>query len=137
MVKCDDFVYIFHGERFAKWRAPINKILVLEQSLGNKLIEVVEGALTVCPLPGWRLCVAEPLELFQLKCASHRYTADNNSTHFKRNNPLVCRVFARYNHGSTGSKQVYLAWRRVYNHSTAHPLLIYRNANVITNLFQT
>jgi hypothetical protein len=38
--------------------------------------------------------VAEPLELFWLKSASHRYTADNNSTHFKRNNPLVCRVSA-------------------------------------------
>jgi hypothetical protein len=81
--------------------------------------------------------VAESPELFRLKCASHRYTSNNNSTHFKRNNPLVCRVSARYNHGSTGSKQVYLARRRVYNHSTAHQLLIYRNANVITNLFQT
>jgi hypothetical protein len=48
--------------------------------------------------------VAEPPELFRLKCASHRYTADINSTHFKRNNPLVCRVSARYNHGSTGSR---------------------------------
>jgi hypothetical protein len=80
--------------------------------------------------------VAEPLELFRLKCASHRYTADNNPTHFKRNNPLVYRVSSRYNHGSTGSKQVYLARRRVYNHSTAHQLLIYRNANIITNLSQ-
>jgi hypothetical protein len=51
MVKCDDFIYIFHGERFAKRGAPIDKILVLEKSLGNKLIEVIEGALTVCPLP--------------------------------------------------------------------------------------
>jgi hypothetical protein len=55
--------------------------------------------------------VAEPPELFWLKCASHRYTADTNSTHFKRNNPLVRRVSARSNHGSTGSKQVYLAQR--------------------------
>jgi hypothetical protein len=30
MVKCDDFVYIFHGERFTKGVAPIDKILVLE-----------------------------------------------------------------------------------------------------------
>jgi hypothetical protein len=51
MVKCDDFVYIFHGERIAKRGAPVDKILVLEQPLGNKLIEVVKGALTVCPLP--------------------------------------------------------------------------------------
>jgi hypothetical protein len=51
MVKCDDFVYIFHGERFAKGGAPVDKILVLEQSLENKLIEVVKGALTMCPLP--------------------------------------------------------------------------------------
>jgi hypothetical protein len=55
MVKCDDFVYIFHGKRFAKRGAPVDKTLVLEQSLGNKLIEVVEGALTVCPLPRRRL----------------------------------------------------------------------------------
>jgi hypothetical protein len=48
--------------------------------------------------------VAEPIELFRFKCVSHRYTADNNSMHFKQNNPLVCRVSARYNHGSTGSK---------------------------------
>jgi hypothetical protein len=59
------------------------------------------------------IAVAEPPELFRLKCATHRYTADTNSTHFKRNNPLVCRVSARRNHGSTGSKQAYLAQRRV------------------------
>jgi hypothetical protein len=41
--------------------------------------------------------MTEPLELFRFKCANHRYTADNNSAHFKRNNPLVCRVSARYN----------------------------------------
>jgi hypothetical protein len=55
MVKCDNFVYIFHGERFAKRRAPVDKILVLEQSLGNKFIEVVKGALIVCPLSRRRL----------------------------------------------------------------------------------
>jgi hypothetical protein len=52
MVKCDDFIYIFHGERFAKGGAPVDKTLVLEKSLGNKFIEVVEGALTMSPLPG-------------------------------------------------------------------------------------
>jgi hypothetical protein len=55
MVKCDDFIYIFHGERFAKRGAPVDKTLVLEQSLGNKFIEIVDGALTVSPLPRWRL----------------------------------------------------------------------------------
>jgi hypothetical protein len=45
-----------------------------------------------------------PLELFRLKCASHHYTGDTNSTHFKWNNPLVCRVTARFNHGYTGSR---------------------------------
>jgi hypothetical protein len=58
--------------------------------------------------------VVEPLELFWLKCASRCYTADTNSTHFKRNNSMVCRVTARCNHSSTGLKQVYLARRRVY-----------------------
>jgi hypothetical protein len=55
MVKCDDFVYIFHGERFAKGGAPVDRILILEQSLGNKFIEVIKGALTVCPLSRRRL----------------------------------------------------------------------------------
>jgi hypothetical protein len=55
MVKCDDFVYIFHGEMFVKGGVPVDKTLVLEQSLGNKFIEVVEGALTVSPLPIRRL----------------------------------------------------------------------------------
>jgi hypothetical protein len=48
--------------------------------------------------------VAEPPELFRLKCASHHYTGDTNSTHFKWNNPLVCRVTARFNHGYAGSR---------------------------------
>jgi hypothetical protein len=55
--------------------------------------------------------VAEPLELFQLKCAVDRRTTAISLTHFKRNNPLDCQVSARYNHGSAGSKQVYLARR--------------------------
>jgi hypothetical protein len=76
--------------------------------------------------------VAEPPELFRLKCASHHYTADTNSTHFKQNNPLVCWVSTRCIHGSTGSKQVYLTRRRVYNHTSAHQLLIYRILNIIT-----
>jgi hypothetical protein len=80
--------------------------------------------------------VAEPRELFRLKCASHRYTADTNSTHFKRNNSLVCRVSARCNHGSTGSKQVYLALRRVYSRTTTHQFLIHRILNIITNHFK-
>jgi hypothetical protein len=80
--------------------------------------------------------VAEPPELFQLKCPSHRYTADTNSTHFKRNNSLVCRVSARCNHGSTGSKQVYLARRQVYSRTSAHQLLIHRILNIITNRFK-
>jgi hypothetical protein len=80
--------------------------------------------------------VAEPPELFRLKCASHRYTADTNSTHFKQNNSLVYRVSARCNHGSTGSKQVYLARRRVYSRTIAHQLLIHRILNIITNHFK-
>jgi hypothetical protein len=49
MVKYDDFVYIFHGERFAKRGAPVDKTLVLEQTLGNKFFEIVVGTLTVSP----------------------------------------------------------------------------------------
>jgi hypothetical protein len=86
----------------------------------------------VRPRP-WGGYVAEPSELFRLKCANDHYAALIISTHFKRNNLLVCRVSARYNHGSTGSKQAYLAQTRVYNHRTAHQLLIYRYPNIITN----
>jgi hypothetical protein len=42
--------------------------------------------------------VAEPLELFRLKCADYRYTGDMTSTHFKWNNPMVCRVTSQWNH---------------------------------------
>jgi hypothetical protein len=80
--------------------------------------------------------VAEPPELFRLECASPRYTADTNSTHSKRNNPLVCRVSARCNHSSTGSNQVYLARRRVYSRTTAHQFLIHSILNIITNRFK-
>jgi hypothetical protein len=80
--------------------------------------------------------VAEPPELFRLKCVCHRYPGDINSMHFRRDNPLVCRVSARCNHGSIGSKQVYLAWKRVYSRTTAHQLLIHRLLNIITNQFK-
>jgi hypothetical protein len=52
MVKYDDFVDIFHRERFTVRGAPIDKILVLQQPLGYKSVKIVEGTLTVCPLPG-------------------------------------------------------------------------------------
>jgi hypothetical protein len=55
MVKCDDFVYIFHGERFTKRGAPVDKTFILEQTLGNRFFEVIVGALTVSPLPRRRL----------------------------------------------------------------------------------
>jgi hypothetical protein len=51
MVKCDDFVHIFHGDWFTKRGAPVDKTLLLEQPLRNKFLEVVVGALTVSPLP--------------------------------------------------------------------------------------
>jgi hypothetical protein len=52
--------------------------------------------------PGSSCGSTNPLELFRLKRASHHYTSDTNSTHFRRNNPWVCRVIARFNHGFTG-----------------------------------
>jgi hypothetical protein len=55
MVKCDDFVHIFHGDWITKRGAPVDKTLLLEQPLENKFVEVVVGALTMSPLPGWRL----------------------------------------------------------------------------------
>jgi hypothetical protein len=55
MVKYDDFIHIFHGNWITKRGAPVDKTLLLEQSLGNKFLEVVVGALTVSPLPRRRL----------------------------------------------------------------------------------
>jgi hypothetical protein len=51
MVKCDDFVYIFHGKRFAKRGAPVDKTFLLQQALGNKFHENIVGAHTMSPLP--------------------------------------------------------------------------------------
>jgi hypothetical protein len=51
MVKYDDFIDIFHRERFTVRGVPIDKILVLQQPLGYKSVKIVEGTLTVCPLP--------------------------------------------------------------------------------------
>jgi hypothetical protein len=72
--------------------------------------------------------VAEPPELFRLKCASHRCPADTNLTHFKRAKASLPRAIQpRYNRIEVGLP-----------HSTAHQLLIYRNTNtIITSLFQT
>jgi hypothetical protein len=55
MVKCDDIVYIFHGKRFAKRETPVDKTLVLKQTLRNKFFEIVVRALTVSPLSRRRL----------------------------------------------------------------------------------
>jgi hypothetical protein len=45
---------------------------------------------TARPTPGWRTdSVAEPPELFQLKCSSH---ASKAATHLNQNNPSVPRI---------------------------------------------
>jgi hypothetical protein len=55
MVKYDDCVYIFHGKRFAKRGAPVDKTFFLKQTLGNKFHEIIVGALTMSPFPRRRL----------------------------------------------------------------------------------
>jgi hypothetical protein len=96
MVKCDDFIYIFHGERFTNGGVPIDKILILEQSLGNKLIEVVEGALTVCPLPGRRLrLLLLPILLQFLGC------------HFQIYSPRVARGLWGKGQGDLGGLEFF------------------------------
>jgi hypothetical protein len=47
MEECDDFVDILHGERFTERGAPVNKVFLLEQPLGNQFVQIVKGALTV------------------------------------------------------------------------------------------
>jgi hypothetical protein len=55
MVKCDDFVYIFHGKWFAKRGAPVDKTFFLKQAFENKFHEIIVGALTVSPSARRRL----------------------------------------------------------------------------------
>jgi hypothetical protein len=55
MVKCDDFVYIFHGKRFAKRGTPVDKTFFLEQTLGKRFYEIIVRALTVSPFLRRRL----------------------------------------------------------------------------------
>jgi hypothetical protein len=50
MVKCDDFVNIFHGKRFTKRRTPFYQVLPLKKTLRNKIEEILVGALTEGPL---------------------------------------------------------------------------------------
>jgi hypothetical protein len=64
MVECDDFVDILHGERFTERGAPVDEIFLLQQPLGNKFFQIVEGALTVCPLRGcWFRILLHSLDL--------------------------------------------------------------------------
>jgi hypothetical protein len=91
------------------YRNSICTITAVQTTLSYVVKQRIHGDTAKCEGMNSDRHVAEPPELFQLKCANDRYAAGINSTHFKRNNPLVCRVSARYNHGSTGSKQVYLA----------------------------
>jgi hypothetical protein len=65
---------------------------LLEFIVSNQGIEA--NPMKITAITDMEAPVVEPSELFQLKCASHRCPADTNSTHFKRNNPLVCRVSA-------------------------------------------
>jgi hypothetical protein len=51
MVEWNDFVYILHGKKLAKRRAPIDEIFSLKQTLINKIQEFVIGALTISPPP--------------------------------------------------------------------------------------
>jgi hypothetical protein len=91
IVKCDNLVYIFHGERFTKRGAPVDKTLVLEQSLGNKLIEVVERALIVCPLPRrWLRLLLLPILLRSL------------GRHFQIRSPRVARGLRGKRRGDFG-----------------------------------
>jgi hypothetical protein len=45
----------FPQEEIREKRVPIDKTFHLKQTLGNKIHEFIVGALTVSPLPRWRL----------------------------------------------------------------------------------
>jgi hypothetical protein len=72
MVKCDDFVHIFHGKRFAKRGTPVDKTFLLKETLGNKIQEFIVGALTVNPFPRWWLRLL-PLPIFLVGFLGHHF----------------------------------------------------------------
>jgi hypothetical protein len=72
MVKYDDFVYIFHGKRFAKRGAPVDKTFFLKQTLGKKFHEIIVGALTVSPFPRRRLRLL-PLPILLVGSLGHHF----------------------------------------------------------------
>jgi hypothetical protein len=77
MVKYDDFVYISMGKGSRKEGC---QFIILEQSLGNKFIEIVDGALTVSPLPRrWLRFLLLPILLRSL------------GRHFQIHSPRVAR----------------------------------------------
>jgi hypothetical protein len=72
MVKCDDFFYIFHGKRFVKRRAPVDKTFFLKQTLRNKFHEIIVGALTMSPFPRRRLRLL-PLPILLVGSFGHHF----------------------------------------------------------------
>jgi hypothetical protein len=72
MVKYDDFVYIFHGKRFAKRGALVDNTFFLKQTLRNKFHEIIVGALTVSPFP--RQCLRFlPLPILLVGSLGHHF----------------------------------------------------------------
>jgi hypothetical protein len=69
------------------WSSPFSKVLAPRSSY-NIVIEILSKFLLD---PAWihAQCVAEPPELFQLKCLSH---APGAATHLNRNNPSVPHI---------------------------------------------
>jgi hypothetical protein len=55
VLKQYDFIYIFLKKRLAKRWTPLNNIMPLKNTLGNKVHEVVSGTLIVGPVAGRRL----------------------------------------------------------------------------------
>jgi hypothetical protein len=110
-------------DRITRWVGAVNPLL---ESLGANPIWV-SGA------PSPLGTVAEPPELHRLKYASPLSRAP---TYFKQCNPLGCRVSARYNHGSTGSMQVFPRTKASLQLQHNSSPLIYKHVNIITSHVQ-
>jgi hypothetical protein len=55
VLKQYDFIYIFLRIKLAKRWTPLNNIMPLKKTLGNKVQEVISRTLTVGPVAGYRL----------------------------------------------------------------------------------
>jgi hypothetical protein len=86
------------GEKTGRksWEASYTEETTENEKRKKKAVQIVKGS---CGRTTWIIpAQVRRLSLFRLKCADYHYIDDMISTHFKWNNPMVCRPTFRWNH---------------------------------------